>query len=149
MSLKQNSISYMRLSKELIKLQNEVIPGIKIEHPEDIFIWKAIIEGPEDTPYQNGKFPIILKFSDDYPVKPPSVQFLEKMFHPNIYRDGKVCVDILQNEWSPVLNIRTILLSLRSMLMDPNPNSPANRNAAILYTKNYTKYCETVKQTIK
>jgi len=142
------SLSNIRLSKEILQLKNDIIPGININFSEDIFNWYATIEGPENTPYENGKFPIMLKFNTDYPLKPPSVRFLNKMYHPNIYRDGKICVDILQSEWSPILNIRTILLSLRSMLMDPNPKSPANREAANLFQKNYEKYCLKVKETI-
>ena len=142
------SFSNLRLARELVKLQENIIPGITIEHPTNILIWTAVIEGPTDSPYENGHFPIKIKFSSEYPIKPPSVQFLNKMYHPNIYRDGKVCVSILQGEWSPGLCTRTILLSLRSLLMDPNPKSPANRDAAILYVKDFAAYCEKVKETI-
>ena len=75
--------------------------------------------------------------------------FLQNIFHPNIYRDGKICVDILQqNEWSPVQTVRSIVLSLRSLLMDPNPDSPANRDAAVMFVKDIKLYEETVRQEI-
>lgn len=145
------SFAQNRLTKELSKLATEKdqLEGIIINKPSDIMILNATLYGPPNTPYENGKFDIVLKFDSDYPVKPPSVKFLTPMYHPNIYRDGKICIDILQNEWSPSQNIRTILLSIMSLLMDPNPASPANRDAAILYNKNKTEYEEKVRDFIK
>jgi ubiquitin-conjugating enzyme E2 A len=138
-----------RLAKELIKINNEKIDGIIIDKPDDLMLWHAKIIGPIGTPYENGIFELILKFDSDYPNCPPSVKFITPMFHPNIYRDGKICVDILQSsEWSPVLNVRTILLSIMSLLMDPNPASPANRDAALLYLKDKNEYEETVRKFI-
>ena len=146
-----NKICYKRLASELKKFNSNVLSGVKVESTKDMLNWNAIIEGPPDTPYENGKFKLNLRFNEDYPIRPPSVKFMEpsKIFHPNIYRDGKICVDILQKEWSPVQNVRTILISIRSLLMDPNPNSPANREAAKLFTSNFDKYCEMVKSKMK
>ncbi len=139
-----------RLTKELNKLLNEKIDGIEIDKPSDILQWTAKIYGPCNTPYENGIFNILLKFDSDYPVRPPSVKFITPMYHPNIYKDGKICVDILQTaEWSPAQNIRTILVSIMSLLMDPNPASPANRQAAELYLSDIEKYNQTVKDFIK
>lgn len=144
------SIAKLRLTKELKKYNTEdKIDGIIIENTDDIYIWNAQIKGPKETPYENGIFPLRLTFNDDYPVKPPSVKFLVPMYHPNIYSDGKICVDILQvNEWSPSQTIKTILLSISSLLMDPNPESPANRKAAELYMNDRELYNKTVKQYI-
>jgi ubiquitin-protein ligase len=140
-----------RLSRELIKIKEEAdkLDGIVIEEPQDILIWNAKIKGPPNTPYEDGDFDIMLKFDIDYPKRPPSVKFLIPMYHPNIYRDGKICIDILQNEWTPAQNIRTILYSIRSLLMDPNPSSPANREAAELYNKDRTAYENKVKEYVK
>ena len=144
-----SKFAHLRLSKELKKLSSDdKIDGIIIEDPKDLFFWKAKIKGPISTPFENGIFDITLTFNNEYPVKPPSVKFLTPMFHPNIYRDGKICVDILQGEWSPVQNIRTILLSIISLLSDPNPNSPANREAAILYMNDRKAYENKVRELI-
>ena len=83
---------------------------------------------------------MFLEFSDEYPYKPPKVKFLTKMFHPNIYNDGSICLDILQNMWSPVYDISSILTSIQSLLCDPNPLSPANNEAAELFAKNPKEY---------
>jgi len=142
---------YKRLSKELLKLKEEgdKLDGIIIDDPQDILVWNAKIIGPPDTPYQDGIFEMLLKFDSDYPKRPPSVKFLTSMYHPNIYRDGKICIDILQNEWTPAQNVRTILYSIRSLLMDPNPSSPANREAAELFNKDRIAYENKVKELIK
>ena len=137
-----------RLTRELKKINDENIPNITILPPENILIWYAKIYGPKDSPFENGVFDIKLSFDNDYPVKPPSVKFLSKMFHPNIYRDGFICIDILQTEWSPAQNVRTILLSILSLLTDPNPSSPANSDASKLFMNNYTEYCQRVKSYI-
>jgi ubiquitin-conjugating enzyme E2 A len=67
------------------------------------------------------------------------------MFHPNIYNDGSICLDsniifnlVLQNQWSPIYDVWAILTSIRSLLSDPNPNSPANQVAAQMYNENRT-----------
>ena len=142
------SFSATRLSRELLKLKEESVDGVEIVNTDDISTWKAIIYGPPGTPFENGKFDMELKFYDTYPVKPPSVKFVSEIFHPNVYRDGKICVDILQGEWSPAQNVRTILISIRSLLMDPNPNSPANRDAANLLRNNKDAYNEKVRKMI-
>lgn len=140
----------IRLSRELLKLQSDSdkLEGIIIKTPTDLMIWNAKIEGPSNSPFENGVFDIELKFDTDYPIKPPSVKFLTKIYHPNIYRDGKICIDILQSEWTPAQNIRTILLSIISLLMDPNTSSPANREAAELYKSDITAYEKKVRDII-
>jgi ubiquitin-protein ligase len=87
-------------------------------------LWQAVIFGPEDTPWEGGTFKLNLTFSEDYPNKAPVVKFESKMFHPNIYNDGGICLDILQNQWSPIYDVSAILTSIQSLLCDPNPNSP-------------------------
>jgi ubiquitin-conjugating enzyme E2 A len=144
------SVALKRLTKELTQLTSEPLEGFILTDTTNIMCWKGIIEGPKDTPFENGKFPIQITFDEDYPRGPPSVKFLVSIFHPNIYRDGKICVDILQSqEWSPVQTVRTIVLSLRSLFMDPNPSSPANRDAAMMFMNNKTEYESKVREEIK
>lgn len=141
-SINKNKIAVIRLNKERKKLtDNEKIEGITIEVTDDIYVWYAYINGPKDTPYENFTFKLKITCSDDYPIKPPSIKFLTPMCHPNIYRDGKICLDIIQLEgWSPSLNIKSILMSICSLLDDPNPASPANRPIAELYLKDKKEY---------
>lgn len=140
-----------RLNKELTILQTESHNlGIIIENTDDIMKWFVKIKGPINSAYEDGIFNMQLTFDDNYPIKAPSVKFLTSMYHPNIYRDGKICIDILQpHEWSPAQNVRSILLSIISLLTDPNISSPANRDAAILYDKDKNAYNQKVREYIK
>lgn len=81
-----------------------------------------------------------------YPDKPPRVRFTCPMFHPNVYDDGTVCLDIIQDQWSPCHNICTLLTSIRSLLNDPNTSSPANIDAANLYQKDRAAYNKRVRR---
>ena len=139
------SFTIVRLTKEIIKLKEGKIEGVEVITTDNIKLLKAIMQGPPDTPYEDFKYDLELKFDDSYPMKPPSVKFISQIYHPNIYKDGRICVDILQNEWTPTLNISSVLLSIRSLLMDPNPRSPANREAANLYIKDKESYNMKVK----
>jgi len=98
---------------------------------------------------QDGTFKLTMEFSEEYPNKPPVVKFLSKMFHPNIYADGGICLDILQNRWSPTYDVSAILTSIQSLLSDPNPNSPANSMAAQLFKENRREYEKRVKACVE
>jgi ubiquitin-conjugating enzyme E2 A len=102
-----------------------------------------------DTPFEDGTFKLILTFDESYPNKPPTVKFLSRMFHPNVYANGELCLDILQNRWSPTYDVAAILTSIQSLLHDPNPNSPANAEAAGLYRENMKEYVRRVKATVE
>lgn len=109
---------------------------------DDLYEWKAEISGPKDTPYENGIFHLILVFPLEYPFKPPKVSFLTKIYHPNINSTGGICLDILKDCWSPALTINKILLSICSLLADPNPNDPLVPEIAKLFHENYEKYVQ-------
>lgn len=91
---------------------------------DDIFVWQATIMGPSDSPYQGGVYFLEIKFPTDYPFKPPKIKFLTKIYHPNINAQGGICLDILKDQWSPALTISKVLLSICSLLTDPNPDDP-------------------------
>ncbi|CBK23125.2 uncharacterized protein [Blastocystis hominis] len=96
-----------------------------------------------------GVFKLHLKFDDSYPNSAPKVKFVTRIFHPNVYGDGRICLDILQSQWSPVYDVSAVLLSIQSLLSDPNPLSPANYEAARLYTENRAEYNRRVHQVIE
>ena len=103
-----------RLSKEMSDIQNDPIPGVTIDLVADqITHWHVNIEGPADTPYQGGKFTASIDFSDNYPFKCPKVQFVTKIWHPNVKTDtGEICAQALQNSWVPTLNAMYIIKML-------------------------------------
>ncbi|KRZ70286.1 Ubiquitin-conjugating enzyme E2 1 [Trichinella papuae] len=139
-----------RLMRDFKRLQDDPPSGVSGAPTEDnILIWQAIIFGPQDSPFEDGTFKVILQFTEEYPNKPPNVKFLSKMFHPNVYSDGSICLDILQNRWSPTYDVAAILTSLQSLLDEPNPNSPANSVAAQLYQENRKEYNKRVQQVVE
>ena len=105
--------------------------------------------GPEDTAWEDGTFKLTVEFTEEYPNKAPVVKFVTTMYHPNIYADGSICLDILQNQWSPIYDISAILTSIQSLLCDPNPSSPANSEAARLYQENRREYERKVKEVVE
>merc|ERR1711908_75353 len=138
-----------RLMRDFKRLQSDPPQGVSgAPCDNDIMKWHAVIFGPDETPWEDGTFKLSLTFSEDYPNKAPTVKFLTKMFHPNIYADGSICLDILQNQWSPIYDISAILTSIQSLLCDPNPNSPANSEAARLFTENKEEYIRQVKLSV-
>lgn len=80
---------------------------------DDIMLWEAVILGPDDTPFEEGMFKIVLQFPKKYPLIAPNVHFATRIFHPNVYEDGAICLDVLQSCWSPVYDVSTILSSIR------------------------------------
>lgn len=112
--------------------------------------WTATIIGPEGTPYSGGIFHLDIFFPKDYPFKPPKISFKTKIYHPNISQSGSICLDILKNRWSPILTINKVLLSLSSLLSEPNPDDPLVLEVANLYKLDYVKFLETARKwTVK
>ena len=140
-----------RLIKDLKKIQGETTDDSIMAMPDEknILKWEAIICGPDDTEWEGGIFKLELVFSDAYPNKPPNVKFISNIFHPNVYKDGKICLDILQNNWSPVYDVQSILISIQQLMTDPNNKSPANMEASQLHQNNYKEYQRRVREVVK
>lgn len=107
---------------------------------KDIKHWTATIMGPTGTPYEGGIFTLDIVFSDQYPFRPPTVIFKTRVYHPNIDERGNICLDILKDQWSPALSVSKVLLSICSLLTDPNPKDPLYADAAKLYNDNRVLY---------
>ncbi|EHB09798.1 Ubiquitin-conjugating enzyme E2 D3 [Heterocephalus glaber] len=111
-----------RIQKELLALAHDH-PAHCLAGPvgEDMFQWQGIIMGPNDSPYQGGVFFLTIHLPLDYPFRPPKIAFTTQIYHLNINKNGTICVDTLKSQWSPALTIAKLLLSICSMLCDPNP----------------------------
>ena len=107
---------------------------------DDMFHWTATITGPVNTPYHGGLFFLDIRFPANYPFKPPKIKFITKIYHCNINSGGGICLDILKDQWSPALTINKVLLSICSLLDEPNPDDPLVPDAAELYIHNREKY---------
>lgn len=130
-----------RIQKELQGLEKDP-PSSCSAGPvgDNLFHWKGSIIGPDESPYKDGVFFLDIHFPPDYPFKPPKIKFITKVYHPNISSNGDICLDILKEQWSPVLTISHVLLSISSLLTDPNPDDPLVPEIAILYRKNRKKF---------
>jgi ubiquitin-conjugating enzyme E2 D/E len=107
---------------------------------DDMFRWQATLLGPTESPYENGVFFLEINFPAEYPYKPPRIHFTTKIYHPNINSNGGICLDILKDQWSPALTISKVLLSICSLLNDPNPDDPLVPSIAELYIRNKERY---------
>ncbi|XP_052877251.1 ubiquitin-conjugating enzyme E2 10-like isoform X1 [Gossypium arboreum] len=112
---------------------------------ENMFHWQATIIGPNDSPYAGGVFLVTIHFPPDYPFKPPKIAFRAKVFHPNINTNGNICLDILKEQWSPALTISKVLLSICSLLTDPNPDDPLVPEIARMCKADKFKYESTAR----
>jgi len=112
---------------------------------DDLFHWTATILRPEDSPYSGGVFFLDIHFPADYPFKPPKVSFQTKVYHPNINKNGSICLDILKEQWSPALTISRVLLSISSLLTDPNPDDPLVPEIAHQYKTNRAAFENTAR----
>jgi len=110
-----------RLQNDLMSLMAKPVEGIQaFPEGENMLFWGASIEGPQNTPYSGQRYKLTLEFPNEYPNKPPTVLFTTPIFHPNIDFSGRICLDILKDQWSSVYSVETILLSLQSLLGEPN-----------------------------
>ena len=135
-----------RIMKELNDIINDDNVCISAgPNDADIFSWNAYIIGPTNTPYENGLFKLNITFTEEYPFKAPNIKFITKIYHPNINNSGEICLDILKNNWSPALTIVKILLSISSLLSEPNPNDPLDKEIGNLYINDYEKFVEIAK----
>lgn len=137
-----------RLKKELNDMSKDPPPNCSAgpsKEKNTMHEWTATIMGPSKSPYEGGVFFLQINFPPDYPFKPPKVKFTTKIYHPNINKNGGICLDILKDQWSPALTISKVLLSICSLLCDPNPDDPLVTDIAKLYLENRAKYNETAK----
>ena len=133
---------------------------------DDAFHWQATILGPPDSPFEGGVFFLNINFPTDYPFKPPKFAFTTRIYHPNINSNGAICLDILRSQWSPALTVSKVfvhiillnwasvsssflsqvLLSICSLLCDPNPDDPLVPEIARLYKTDVQKYNECARE---
>lgn len=137
-----SSAASKRLARELGLMSKSAHTHISAgpESDDNMFVWKACIYGPVQSPYENGVFSLRLEFPQNYPFNPPNVRFTTKIYHPNIASNGYICLDILKSEWSPALSVETVLLSICSLLTDPNPDDPLVRAIAEQYVQDRLAY---------
>ena len=137
-----------RIQKELIELSKDPLANCSAGpvNDNDQFHWNASIMGPEDSPYQGGIYFLDIKFPPEYPFKPAKIKFTTPIYHPNVNSSGSICLDILKDQWSPALTITKVLLSISSLLTDPNPEDPLVAEIAKIYMTDRATYDANAKE---
>ncbi|CAF0949141.1 unnamed protein product [Rotaria sordida] len=140
--LKRLRLHYLELKKDPPPLCHA-----EPEDPEkDLTHWIGYIDGPEHTQFAGGRFHLIIDFPADFPFTAPDIRFTTPIYHPNISTKGEICLDILHSQWSPALSIRALLVSLCSLLSDPNLTHGLNKDALKLYQTDQRKYEEIIRE---
>mmetsp|Transcript_32135 Transcript_32135/g.55495 ORF Transcript_32135/g.55495 Transcript_32135/m.55495 type:complete len:150 (-) Transcript_32135:628-1077(-) len=122
-----SSSTYSRLTRELSAKSEEF--SLRLVN-DDFLHWRAIIPGPEDTPFSGGRFHLDIRVPQRYPFAAPKVAFLTKIFHPNVhFKTGEICLDILKTDWSPAWTIESLCRAISALMATPNPDSPLNCDA--------------------
>lgn len=150
------NIRERRVMMELKRLNKEkesgiLPPGWEVEpkSEEDLYVWKAVIPGARDTPYEYGLFEVEIKIGEKYPMKNPECKFITPIYHPNVGSDGCICVDILGSAWSPANSIKTLLISLQLLMECPEPDDPMESEIARIYKNDRAEFNKKCKQHIK
>jgi len=162
-NMAQGALLLAQQMKELNKADNgSQMFSCGFEDPDNPFKWEITIFGPPGTPYESGLFKAQMTFPPEYPNLPPKLIFTSEIWHPNIYGDGKVCISILHTpgedsygyehadeRWRPIHTAESILLSVISMLGEPNCESPANIDAAKMFRDNYKEFEKKVRRCVR
>ncbi|KAK8481645.1 hypothetical protein V6N13_036045 [Hibiscus sabdariffa] len=141
-------IDFARVQKELQECGKEKdSSGIRVSPKSDnLARLTGIIPGPLGTPYEGGSFEIDITLPDGYPFEPPKMKFVTKVWHPNISsQSGAICLDILKDQWSPALTLKTALLSVQALLSAPEPDDPQDAVVAQQYLREYQTFVGTAR----
>lgn len=147
-SLAQVGAAQLRLQKDVTEL--DLPRGIKVSfpNPSDIFRFDLTII-PQENYYKGGHFNFQVEINNNFPIEPPKIKCKSKIYHPNIDIDGNVCLNILREDWSPVLNLNSVLMGLNFLFLEPNPNDPLNKEAANMLVKNKTRFARNVSDLMR
>ncbi|KAJ8141083.1 hypothetical protein OY671_005742 [Metschnikowia pulcherrima] len=142
------SAAQIRLQKDITELELPRSISIHMPNPQDLFYFEIEI-CPVEGHYQGGRFHFKVDISDNYPIDPPRIKCLQKIYHPNIDLDGNVCLNILREDWSPVLSLNAVLLGLNFLFLELNPNDPLNKDAANTLVKSPNVFSRNVKLAMR
>ncbi|KAL7697643.1 ubiquitin-conjugating enzyme [Lotmaria passim] len=128
------------LMRQMQEVQEHPVDGVQVRPSETMSEYHFDLDGPEGTPFEAGRFHVVLIFDEQYPEVPPKGFFRTKIFHPNVAERGDICVNALKRDWSPNVGLRHILAVIRCLLIEPNPESALNEEAGRLLLEDYAAY---------
>ncbi|KAJ3219269.1 NEDD8-conjugating protein ubc12 [Dinochytrium kinnereticum] len=126
----KTTAAQIRIQKDLAEV-NDLPRTMQLVFPDpnDVFNFVLTI-APDEGFYQHGLFRFNFKINHNYPHEPPKVLCSQKIYHPNIDLEGNVCLNILREDWKPVLNLNSVLVGLQYLFLEPNADDPLNKAAA-------------------
>ncbi|KAG2424579.1 hypothetical protein HXX76_014459 [Chlamydomonas incerta] len=136
-----------RIQKELKEIERDTASGVTVHLKNNsLQHLTGYVPGPKDTPYEGGLFAVEINLDNGYPFVPPKMRFITKVWHPNVSsQSGAICLDILKDQWSPALTLKTALLSLQALLSSPQPDDPQDAVVAKQYISDHDTYKKTAK----
>ena len=138
-----------RIAKELADIRSDSISQLFCQAMDgsDLSHLQASFPGPPDTPYEGGNYVVDIKIPNEYPFRPPVMRFTTKLWHPNVSsQTGAICLDTIGSAWSPVLTIKSALLSLQSLLSTPEPKDPQDAEVASMLMKNPEQFQQVARE---
>lgn len=145
-----NSMSDSKVTPAQLRVQKDITeldlpPSIKVTfpNPNDFFNFNLKLI-PQEGYYKNGQFEFKVEINSNFPIDPPKIKCLQKIYHPNIDLEGNICLNILREDWSPVLNLNGVFMGLNILFLEPNPNDPLNKDAANVLVKDKKQFARNV-----
>ncbi|CAN8019197.1 unnamed protein product, partial [Ixodes persulcatus] len=144
---KRASAAQLRITKDINELNLPKTCQMEFPDPDDLLSFKLVI-CPDEGFYRGGRFVFSFRVSANYPHEPPKVKCETMVYHPNIDLDGNVCLNILREDWKPVLTINSIVYGLQYLFLEPNPEDPLNKDAAEVLQNNRRLFEQNVKKAM-
>ncbi|KAI5835978.1 hypothetical protein K523DRAFT_325051 [Schizophyllum commune Tattone D] len=144
----KTSAAQIRVQKDLTELDLPSTMKTHFPDPNDLLNFTLTIT-PDEGMYKGGAFQFSFAINTNYPHDPPKVKCLQKIYHPNVDLDGNVCLNILREDWKPVLNLNSVMVGLQYLFLEPNPDDPLNKEAAQEMVKNRDVFVQNVKTAMR
>jgi len=143
----KTSAAQIRVQKDLTEL--DLPPTMRTHFPDsnDLLNFTLTIT-PDEGMYKGGAFQFSFTINPNYPHDPPKVKCTQKIYHPNVDLEGNVCLNILREDWKPVLNLNSVMVGLQYLFLEPNPDDPLNKEAAQEMRENRDKFVRNVKASM-
>ncbi|WLF78538.1 NEDD8-conjugating protein ubc12 [Lodderomyces elongisporus] len=144
----KSSAAQLRIQKDLAELDLPKTIKLHFPRPQDVFYSELTIT-PQSGYYKSGHFHFKIEISGNFPIDPPKIKCVNKIYHPNIDLQGNICLNILREDWSPVLSLNSVLIGLNFLFLEPNPNDPLNKEAANMLVKDKKQFERNVRNSMR
>ncbi|KIK49457.1 hypothetical protein CY34DRAFT_796863 [Suillus luteus UH-Slu-Lm8-n1] len=144
----KTSAAQIRVQKDLTEL--DLPPTMKTDFPDPTDLLNFVLTiTPDEGMYKGGAFSFSFTINTNYPHEPPKVKCMQTIYHPNVDLEGNVCLNILREDWKPVLNLNSVMVGLQYLFLEPNADDPLNKEAAEELRKNREQFLYNVKTSMR